>query len=154
MATLSGALNAAILAIILSSNALVSAQASGSGTTTRYWDCCKPACSWNNNLPISSPVKMCDKNQQPILDAGAASGCTGGPAFMCASQIPWAVNDQLAYGFAAVNVGGQTDRDWCCSCYELTFTSGAASGKKMIVQASNTGSDVATNAFDLAVSCS
>ncbi|CAI4218634.1 unnamed protein product [Parascedosporium putredinis] len=84
------------------------AQASGSGATTRYWDCCKPS--------------------------------------------PWAVDDNLAYGWAAVRINGQTESDWCCACYELTFTSGPVNGKKMIVQATNTGGDLGENHFDIAVS--
>ena len=50
------------------------------------------------------------------------------------------------------NATGRTERDWCCACYELTFTSGAVSGKKFIVQATNTGGDLGQNHFDLAVS--
>lgn len=71
---------------------------------------------------------------------------------MCADQSPWAVTNDLAYGFAAVNVMGQKEKDWCCSCYRLTFTSGQAKGKRMIVQATNTGSDLGENHFDIAVS--
>ena len=69
---------------------------------------------------------------------------------MCSDQSPWAVSDDLAYGFAAVNSASPN----CCACYQLTFTSGAIKGKKMIVQATNTGSDVGSTQFDLAVSCS
>ena len=67
---------------------------------------------------------------------------------MCSDQSPWAVNDNLAYGFAAVNNGSPS----CCACYQLTFTSGPVKGKKMIVQATNTGTDVGSTQFDLAVS--
>ena len=67
---------------------------------------------------------------------------------MCSSQSPWAVNDDLAYGFAAVTAAKPN----CCQCYSLKFTSGAVSGKTMIVQATNTGSDVGSTQFDLAVS--
>ena len=71
---------------------------------------------------------------------------------MCSSQSPWAVNDSLAYGFAAVNIAGGTESSWCCACYELTFTSGTVAGKKMIVQTTNTGGDLGDNHFDLSVS--
>ena len=70
------------------------------------------------------------------------------PAYMCSDQSPWAVNDQLAYGFAAVSSSNPT----CCQCYALTFTSGPISGKQMIVQATNTGDDVSSTQFDIAVS--
>ena len=66
---------------------------------------------------------------------------------MCSSQSPWAVSDSLAYGFAAVSAASPA----CCQCYELTFTSGPVNGKKMIVQATNTGSDVSSTQFDIAV---
>ncbi len=71
---------------------------------------------------------------------------------MCSDESPWAVSDTLAYGYAAVHIAGGTEASWCCACYELTFTSGPVSGKKMIVQATNTGGDLGTNQFDLAVS--
>lgn len=32
----------------------------------------------------------------------------------------------------AVRIAGKQETDWCCACYELTFTSGPVSGKKMI----------------------
>lgn len=67
---------------------------------------------------------------------------------MCSNQSPWAVNDNLAYGFAAVSASSAPS---CCSCYQLTFTSGAIAGKKMIVQATNTGYDVGSTQFDIAV---
>ena len=71
---------------------------------------------------------------------------------MCSNQSPWAVNETTSYGWAAVNIAGSSESNWCCACYELTFTSGPVSGKKLIVQASNTGGDLGSNQFDLAVS--
>lgn len=53
---------------------------------------------------------------------------------MCNDNQPWAVNDDLAYGFAATALSGKSEADTCCSCYELTFTSGEVKGKKMVVQ--------------------
>jgi len=120
----------------------VTAQASGSGSTTRYWDCCKPSCAWPGKGSLQQgPLKTCDRNDNPLNDGGSTkSGCdNGGNAYMCSNQSPWAVNDSLAYGWAAVRINGQTESQWCCACYELTFTSGPVSGKKMVVQASNTG---------------
>lgn len=69
---------------------------------------------------------------------------------MCNNQAPWGVSTDLAYGYAAVRISGLTEKDWCCACYELTFTSGAASGKKMVIQATNTGGDLGENHFDIA----
>ena len=68
---------------------------------------------------------------------------------MCTGQSPWAVNDDLAYGFAAAAISGGSEASWCCGCYELTFTSTAVAGKKMIVQVTNTGGDLGSNHFDI-----
>jgi len=70
---------------------------------------------------------------------------------MCSNQSPWAVNETTAYGWAAVSIQGSNEAAWCCACYELTFTGGPVSGKKMIVQATNTGGDLSNNHFDIAV---
>ncbi|KAK2801231.1 hypothetical protein FQN50_007791 [Emmonsiellopsis sp. PD_5] len=137
--------------LLLSSATTISAQASGSGSTTRYWDCCKPSCAWSGK-GLTPPVTTCDKSDTPLSDPDATSGCeAGGAAFMCTNQSPWAVDDSLSYGFAAVRVNGQTETEWCCACYELTFTSGPVSGKKMVVQATNTGADLGENHFDIAM---
>ncbi|KAI1079075.1 cellulase-like protein [Whalleya microplaca] len=128
--------------------------ASGTGETTRYWDCCKPSCGWTEKTNSGDVVGTCDASDNPLNDNGAtASGCDngGGGAFMCSNQSPWAVNETHSYGWAAVRVSGQDETTWCCACYELTFTSGAVSGKKMIVQASNTGGDLGQNHFDIAI---
>ncbi|KAK6433500.1 hypothetical protein LTR95_010323 [Oleoguttula sp. CCFEE 5521] len=124
---------------------------SGSGTTTRYWDCCKASCSWPGKASVSSPVALCDKNDSPLSDYNTQSACAGGSSYMCSSQSPWAVSDSLAYGFAAVSIPSGSEATSCCSCYELTFTSTSIAGKKMIVQATNTGSDLGQGQFDLAI---
>jgi len=125
------------------------AQQSGTGTTTRYWDCCKPSCAWNDlsTLGIESAVVSCDINDNPLASTSIQSACDSGTAFMCSSQVPWAVSSTLAYGFAAVS----SSANECCQCYQLTFTSTALVGKTMIVQATNTGGDVAQTQFDLAM---
>ncbi|KAG9085410.1 hypothetical protein FRC06_003627 [Ceratobasidium sp. 370] len=140
---------------------LTSVQAqSGSGVTTRYWDCCKESCGWSGKASVSGPVKSCDKNNNPLSDFNAQSSCNGGGAFACANHIltlmdifqsPWAVNDNLSYGFAAVKLQGGSESTWCCQCYQLTFTSGPVAGKQMIVQTTNTGGDLGNNHFDLMI---
>jgi hypothetical protein len=133
----------------------VKAQASGTGITTRYWDCCKPSCSWPGKTTLaagSNPVGTCDANDRLLADYNTPSACDGGGAYMCSDESPWAVSDTLSYGYAAVNIAGGTEASWCCACYELTFTSGPVAGKQMIVQATNTGGDLGGNQFDLAVS--
>jgi len=128
------------------------ADVSGSGTTTRYWDCCKGSCSWTGKADVSNPVTTCDKSDNPLTDYSAASGCnSGGTAYMCSDQSPWAANSTYAYGFAAVSIPGGSESTWCCACYELTFTSTSIAGKKMVVQATNTGADLANGQFDIAM---
>ncbi|KAM7222968.1 RlpA-like double-psi beta-barrel-containing domain containing protein [Rhypophila decipiens] len=123
--------------------------ASGSGKSTRYWDCCKPSCSWPGKASVNRPVFACDANNNPLQDAGVKSGCDGGTAYTCASQAPWAINDRLAYGFAATALSGGTESSWCCACYALTFTSGPIAGKTMVVQSTSTGGDLGSNHFDI-----
>jgi len=96
-------------------------------------------------------VTTCDISDNPLTDANAVSGCAGGTAYQCSNESPWGVTDDLAYGYAAVNIAGGSEASWCCACYQLTFTSGAVAGKKMIVQATNTGGDLAGNQFDISV---
>ncbi|KAG8930070.1 hypothetical protein FRC02_004674, partial [Tulasnella sp. 418] len=124
---------------------------SGSGFTTRYWDCCKTSCAWNGKASVSAPVRTCDKGNNPLSDVNAQSSCNGGGAYACANNLPWAVSDSLAYGYAAVNLAGSSESQWCCSCYKLTFTSGPVVGKTMIIQATNTGGDVGGAQFDLMI---
>ncbi|KAK3682803.1 RlpA-like double-psi beta-barrel-protein domain-containing protein-containing protein [Podospora appendiculata] len=130
---------------------LTAQAASGTGKSTRYWDCCKPSCSWSGKASVTQPVFACDANNNPLSNVDTKSGCDGGSAYTCASQTPWAINDQLAYGFAATAISGGTEASWCCGCYALTFTSGPVAGKTMVVQSTSTGGDLGTNHFDLAM---
>ncbi|KAI3318595.1 glycoside hydrolase family 45 protein [Xylariaceae sp. AK1471] len=123
--------------------------ASGTGMTTRYWDCCKPSCAWSGKASVSAPVLTCDANDNPLTDPNTVSGCDGGSSFTCSNNSPWAVNDTLAYGFAATNIAGGSESTWCCACYQLKFTSGPVAGKTMIVQSTNTGGDLGSNQFDI-----
>lgn len=109
------------------------------------------SCAWSGKADVSAPVGTCDIDDSPLDDPDADSGCDGGNAYMCSDNSPWAVDADLAYGYAAVSVAGGDESSWCCSCFELTFTSGPVSGKKMVVQAVNTGADLSTNQFDIAV---
>ncbi|KAI1274217.1 glycoside hydrolase family 45 protein [Xylaria sp. FL0933] len=124
--------------------------ASGTGTTTRYWDCCKPSCAWSGKAAVSAPARTCDANDSPLADVDAKSGCdSGGVAYTCSNYSPFAVDDNLAYGFAATAISGGTESSWCCACYQLDFTSGPVAGKSMIVQSTNTGGDLGSNQFDI-----
>ncbi|RAQ99170.1 glycoside hydrolase family 45 protein [Stemphylium lycopersici] len=140
------------LALLALTAGFASVDAQSTGKTTRYWDCCKGSCAWSGKANVNKPIKTCDKSDNPIADLAAKNACdNGGTAYMCTDQSPWAVNDNLAYGFAAVKLAGKSESDWCCACYELTFTSGPVSGKKMVVQTTNTGGDLGNNHFDLAI---
>lgn len=88
------------------------------GVTTRYWDCCKPSCAWSGKAQVSKPVNTCNIRDQYFPNDNVPSACDGGLAFTCSNQGPWAVNDGLAYGFAAAKLAGKSERDWCCSCYK------------------------------------
>jgi len=130
----------------------IQANAQSTGTTTRYWDCCKASCGWTGKASVSpGPVISCDINDNPLTDPSVKSGCDSGTAYMCSDQTPWAVSETLSYGFAATTIAGGTEASWCCACYQLTFTGGAVEGKQMIVQATNTGGDLGSNQFDLAM---
>jgi hypothetical protein len=125
---------------------------SGETITTRFWDCCKPSCSWNGKARFTQPVQTCSKDESPLKDFSAGTGCNGGNAYSCSDQQPWAVNDTLSYGFAGIFIQGHVEDFWCCACYRLDFTSEPLLGKSMIVQASNTAYDVSTsNRFSLAI---
>jgi len=124
----------------------------GTGKTTRYWDCCKPSCSWSGKASVTSPVKTCAKDGVSILGVDTKSGCDGGTAYVCNDNVPFVDSATgKAYGFAAAAIVGQSEQQSCCACYELTFTSGPVSGQKMVVQVTNTGSDLSNNHFDLQI---
>ncbi|KAF2013594.1 carbohydrate-binding module family 1 protein, partial [Aaosphaeria arxii CBS 175.79] len=124
----------------------------GTGSTTRGWSCCKNSCSWSNKAPVNSPVISCDARDNLGVNPARRDGCdSGGGSFACSDLSPWAKSNDLAYGFAGVNLVASNETAWCCSCYSLTFTSGSVNGKKMIVQVVNTGNDLGDDQFDLAI---
>ncbi|KAM7203935.1 glycoside hydrolase [Rhypophila sp. PSN 637] len=106
-----------------------------SGKSYTGWDCCKPACSWSANLArnVQGSPKVCDINNNPLANGlSATTGCSSGIGYLCDTYVPVPVSDTLSYGFATV---GPTAS--CCKCYQLTWTSGAAKGKQMVVQVIN-----------------
>jgi hypothetical protein len=131
------------------------------GEASRYWDCCKPTCSWKQNVSSSSAAPSCTQSDQIISDANAQSSCEGGSAYACSSFVPWDVSPTLSYGWAAIQTGDPKSR--CGHCYQLDFTGEstnpgtwatgceALKGKSMIVQIMNTGADVKPNQFDLLI---
>ncbi|KAM0201958.1 hypothetical protein ACHAPQ_007319 [Fusarium lateritium] len=137
-------------ALLALAGPLAVSAASGNGHSTRYWDCCKPSCSWGGKASVNAPALTCDKQDNPISNLNAVNGCEGGgSAYACTNYSPWAVNDNLAYGFAATKLAGGSEGSWCCACYALTFTNGPVKGQTMVVQSTNTGGDLGDNHFDL-----
>ena len=133
---------------------------SAEGYATRYWDGCKPHCSWVTNTD-GIPVKTCNLNNQDNgTDYDIPSACEGGDAFTCWDMAPKEISPTLSYGYAAVPATG----DICGTCYELTFTGEGhydatddgsmalkAANKKIIVMATNIGHDVQGGQFDLLI---
>jgi hypothetical protein len=124
------------------------------GFATRYWDCCKPTCGWTANVPGGTPAHSCGSNDA-IISETSQSACSGGTAYACHALSPWAVNEQLAYGYVAV---GNAE---CGRCYEIEFTgsghfnqsdagSVAILGKHMFVQTVQAGASEAGQ-FDLLI---
>jgi hypothetical protein len=128
------------------------------GYATRFWDCCKPHCSWAANVPAGmEPLQTCQIDGASINpDPEAVSSCEGGTAYVCYKFIPFAVDDSFSYGFAATSSG-----DVCGKCFEIQFTGEghydntpgavALEGKRMIVMAINIGFDVGGGQFDILV---
>jgi len=122
------------------------------GKTTRYWDCCLASCSWSENTKASHPVNACRKDGISVIqnfDWTVGSACSGGQGYMCNDNQPWAVNDNVSYGFVAAGFSSGSQKDWCCTCQRLEFTSGPIAGKQMVVQITNTGGDLSNNHFDI-----
>ena len=126
---------------------------SGSGYATRYWDCCKPHCAWPEH---GGKASTCDAQGNKIEDKSAGSMCDGGNAGICRNQFPIAVNDTLAFAFAATP-GGESN---CGKCFDLVFTGEGKyatdrhkkiKGHHLIVMSNNVGYDVAGGQFDVMI---
>lgn len=125
----------------------------GEAKTTRYFDACKSSCAWPDKSNFASLLQSVTKSGA-IADKYAPSGCVStdpNAAFADPRQQPIVIDDTLSLGYAAVGKlnGQHGERELCCTCMELTFTSGPVVGKKMIVQITNTGGDLGSNHFDL-----
>ena len=77
---------------------------SGSGFASRYWDCCKPSCSWTENAGSGNEARQCDASMNILTDKNTKSKCDGGPATTCLSEKGFTINgcDNLGFAFAAV----------------------------------------------------
>ena len=136
---------------------------SGKGFASRYWDCCKPHCSWPEHAHGNYSKQCTNKGTKESTDWGGGSVCSGGGLMTCTSQIPKIVNDSLAYAFAAVPAA---DGGSCGKCYALKFTGEGSDGKGgkkttknnqmlkgkiLVVMATNIGSDVQQGQFDVMI---
>jgi hypothetical protein len=94
-------------------------QGGSTGYATRFWDCCKPHCSWPNNVQGGmTPLPTCNaSNQSNGGDYDASSACDGGYAYTCWNLAPWDVSSKVSYGFAATGSG-----DICGKCFQIDFT--------------------------------
>jgi hypothetical protein len=138
------------------------------GYATRYWDACKAHCSWEKSwgnpipqaLGSNTRCKNCSRDGVTEIaanDNSSISSCDNGNAYTCYDQIPYVVNNNLAYAFAATPGDGND----CGKCFQLQFTgTGKYSndpnhvtiqGKTLIVISSNIGHDVSGGQFDLMI---
>ena len=113
------------------------------GYVTRYWDCCKPHCSWSENAGEAGASSFCNFSQEKILEGGSV--CYGGPATTCLSQIPFTIDD-CEYGFVFAAAPGSAGNT-CGKCYKLDLDI----GKTLIVMATNIGWDVQGGQFALMI---
>lgn len=141
-----------LLVFLLLIRCSYSALLQGLAQTTRYWDCCKPSCAWPDKGNVHGRLRYTDRQGRAIEDPLARSGCDGGGVgFADPLQVGFAVNKNLAYGFAAAHVQDRHESELCGKCFKLTFTDTTLRGKKMVVQVTNTGYDLGQNHFDLAM---
>ena len=132
----------------------------GSGFASRYWDCCRPSCSWTDNAGSGNEARHCDKKMNLLSDLYSQSICEGGPSTTCLSQIPFTIKgcDDIGFAFAAV----PTYIDKICGkCFLLQFNGSGKyesrkghtllKNKKLIVMATNVGRDVSSGQFDVMI---
>lgn len=136
----------------------ISGGRSGKGWATRYWDCCKPHCSWPEHAHGNYSKQCTNKGTKESTDWGGGSICSGGGLMTCTSQIPIVIDDSLAYAFAAVPAA---DGGSCGKCYALTFDGRGKyerktnhvrlEGKVLVVMTTNIGGDVQQGQFDVMI---
>ena len=133
---------------------------SQSGWASRYWDCSKPHCSWQEHGG-NYRARMCGKDGKTLItNPSEPSILDGGNATTCFGQVPFTVSgcSNMAFAFAAV----PGNSSLCGKCFQLTFNGGKnygdpdanhakLKGKKLIVMASNIGYDVSGGQFDIMI---
>lgn len=128
-------------------SSLLASGGSGTGWSSRYWDACKPSCSWPGNVDTTSEAtyqagyrttRNCNIHdieiptytlakavqQYWIGYQGTNSACGSGSAgaFACTDMAPIEVNDTLSYGYVAGP--GSTSAGACGKCYHIQFNGG------------------------------
>lgn len=147
-----------------------------SGWATRYWDACKPHCSWRENIDTNavpfSICRNCSFNNEEIPAftlspnvsqywsgyEGTKNSCDGGVAYTCFDMAPIAINDTLAYAFGAAP---GADESSCGKCFQLQFDGHGKNGDKqahtllkgktLILMSSNIGHDVGSGQIDVMI---
>jgi len=138
---------------------------------SRYWDGCKPTCSWVEHAGNSTHglCKVCNVNNEEVLTTPAQVGPSRsscgdmgsapyGDTFTCWDMIPFVspTDPNVAYAY------GATSGAACGTCFEVTFDGGrheypaysthkALVGKKVIIMGRNTGDDVSGSQIDFMV---
>ena len=62
---------------------LISISLEETGNATRYWDCCKPSCSWTDNAGAGYEARECNLQNEILQDHTSVSNCLGGPSMTC-----------------------------------------------------------------------
>lgn len=122
------------------------------GWSSRYWDACKPHCSWLSSVDTTSDeayksgmtvARNCNIHdvEVPAYTLGHAvqqywmgyegtpSACVNdnaGGTFTCTDMAPIAVNENLSYGYVAGS--GALYQFGCGKCYHLQFNGGKNDG--------------------------
>ena len=118
------------------------------GWSSRYWDACKPHCSWLSSVDTTSEetyqagmtvARNCNIHdvEVPAFTLGHAvqqywmgyegtnSACVNsnaGGTYTCTDMAPIAVNDNLSYGYVAAP--GDQFGGGCGKCYHLQYNGG------------------------------
>ena len=158
-------------------------ESGAAGFAAAYWDACRPNCSdpelfkkfgANPYKDSYGASKSCSVHSYEIPAFTLAKGSTSGTysavpnacgyktpsqgAFTCTDRAPVAVNDTLAYGFAA----GYSEKELLCGrCFHIQFTgeseymetstTQSIKGKHMIVMVLAQGSDGQSTQVDLMI---
>ena len=148
------------------------------GWSSRYWDACKPHCSWLSSVDTTSEAayqaggtvaRNCNIHDVEVPAfywmgyEGTNSACVNnnaGGTYTCTDMAPIQVSENLSYGYVAAP--GAQFGGGCGKCFHLQFNGGnhandvkathkALKGKHMIVMASNIGYDVEAGQYDMLV---